>query len=54
MTEQRTVTLHYVIGDGEEQNLDFLEQDSGDWHCVLREDEMNRIIRTAVENGQAD
>ena len=52
MTEQRTVTLTYAIGDGEEMHLDFLEQDTGDWQCVLDEAEMNRIIRAAAENGQ--
>ena len=54
MTEQRTVTLTYTIGDGEEQNLDFLEQESGDWQCVLRETEMNRIIRAAAESGELE
>ena len=52
MTEQRTVTLTYVIGDGEEQNLDFLEQESGDWQCVLDESEINRMIRAAAGNVQ--
>jgi len=55
--DERRITLSYTISDGEEQHLDFYqepEHEGGWWSCVLTAEEMDKIIRSAVERGTLD
>ena len=56
MFEPRMVTLEYVIDNtGESQKLDFIQdQETNAWMCVLEEDEMNRILVSAYNNGKLE
>jgi len=54
MQEQRIVTLEYVVGEDESQQLNFVQDDDGDWSCDLSEDEMNRILIAAYRDGKLD
>jgi len=55
MTEQepRHITLTYAIGEGEEQHLDFFQLDppDGEWICTLEPEEVDRIIKSAIDRG---
>lgn len=55
--EPRIVTLEYIVNtsSGESQKLDFVQTEmEGDWICVLEEDEMNRILVAAYNEGKLD
>jgi hypothetical protein len=50
--DSRQITLTYTIADGEDQHLDFTQQvDCGDWTCTLSAEEMDRIIKSAIDKG---
>ena len=54
MQEERIVTLEYVVGEDESQQLNFVQDEEGDWCCNLSEDEMNRILIAAYRDGKLD
>ena len=54
MQTTRQVTLTYAIADNEDMNLNFEQQESGDWQCELSEDEMNLILKTAYDAGKME
>ena len=54
LDNQRIVTLEYVVGEDESQQLDFVQQADLSWQCVLEEDEMNRILIAAYKDGKLD
>jgi len=54
MQEERIVTLEYVVGEDESQQLNFVQDEEGDWSCNLSEDEMNRILISAYKDGKLD
>jgi hypothetical protein len=57
---KREVVLHYTIitdeGETEEQKLFFYQRgdENSAWECVLTADEMNRIIRSALDKGSLE
>ena len=54
MQTQR-VTLTYAISDQEDMQLDFeLDPEQQAWHCEITLDEMNRILKTAYDQGKLD
>lgn len=54
LKDTRIVTLEYVVGEDESQQLNFVQDLDGDWTCNLSEDEMNRILVAAYKDGKLD
>lgn len=54
LEDTRIVTLEYIIGHEESQQLNFVQDADGDWSCNLSEDEMNRILISAYRDGKLD